>query len=216
MRLADKPAKHVGRAAGRKRDDHGDGSSRIGLGRGGAGRDGEHGRNRGGKHSQHHFLPDIWPAPLAMAMVRSSRALPHAASQRMSAARGDCDDTDQSCDSRARHHRAGIGTPARRRLPGLTLACAAARDRAKAQAWLDEAGITCPLVEFDAFPRYADLAVECAPAAVLEAAVTPMLKAGKRVMVLSAGALLPRPRSRRTRARDRRPDHRADRRVDRP
>ncbi len=95
---------------------------------------------------------------------------------------------------------AGLGTIGRalaRRLaadlPGLTLACAAARDRAKAQAWLDEAGITCPLVEFDAFPLYADLAVECAPAAVLEAAVTPMLKASKRVMVLSAGALLPRP-----------------------
>jgi aspartate dehydrogenase len=95
---------------------------------------------------------------------------------------------------------AGLGTIGRalaRRIaagvPGLVLACAAARDRAKAQAWLDEAGIACPLVGFDAFPGLADLAVECAPAAVLEDICTPMLSAGKRVMVLSAGALLPRP-----------------------
>jgi aspartate dehydrogenase len=78
-------------------------------------------------------------------------------------------------------------------MPGLKLACAAARDRAKAQAWLDAAGIACPLVELDAFPAHADLAVECAPAKILADICTPMLKAGKRVMVLSAGALLPRP-----------------------
>jgi aspartate dehydrogenase len=78
-------------------------------------------------------------------------------------------------------------------MPGLSLACAAARDRAKAQAFLDAAKIDCPLVELDEFPDRADLAVECAPAKILEAICTPMLKAGKRVMVLSAGALLPRP-----------------------
>jgi aspartate dehydrogenase len=78
-------------------------------------------------------------------------------------------------------------------VPGATLACAAARDRAKAQAWLDEQRITCPLVELDEFPRHADLAVECAPADAFEDICRPMLQAGKRVMVLSAGALLPRP-----------------------
>ena len=36
--------------------------------------------------------------------------------------------------------------------PGLTLACAAVRDRAKAQAWLDAEGIVCPLVELREFP----------------------------------------------------------------
>ena len=36
-------------------------------------------------------------------------------------------------------------------MPGLSLACAAARDRAKAQAWLDAEEIDCPLVELDAF-----------------------------------------------------------------
>ncbi len=78
-------------------------------------------------------------------------------------------------------------------IPGLRLACAAARDRTKAQAWLDEAKIECPLVELDEFPVRADLAVECAPAGVLERICVPMLGAGKRVLVLSAGALLPRP-----------------------
>src|ERR1700726_2289114 len=78
-------------------------------------------------------------------------------------------------------------------IPGAVLACAAARDRAKARAWLDEARIDCPLVEVEEFPSRADLAVECAPADLLESICVPMLTAGKRVMVLSAGALLPRP-----------------------
>jgi aspartate dehydrogenase len=78
-------------------------------------------------------------------------------------------------------------------LPGLALACAAARDQAKAQAWLDAERIACPLVEPEAFPDHADLAIECAPASVLERICRPMLEAGKQVMVISAGALLPRP-----------------------
>jgi aspartate dehydrogenase len=89
-----------------------------------------------------------------------------------------------------------IGRVVARRLadgmPGLELACAAARDRAKAQAWLEAEKITCPLVELADFPKYADLAVECAPAALIEQVCRPMLEAGKTVMVLSAGALLPR------------------------
>jgi len=77
-------------------------------------------------------------------------------------------------------------------MPGLTLACAATRDHAKAQAWLERERIVCPLLEPEAFPAHADLAIECAPAAVLERICRPMLEAGKQVMVLSAGALLPR------------------------
>jgi aspartate dehydrogenase len=78
-------------------------------------------------------------------------------------------------------------------LPGLALACAASGDHAKAQAWLDAEGIICPLMAPESFPAHADLAVECAPASVLEQVCRPMLEAGKQVMVLSAGALLPRP-----------------------
>jgi aspartate dehydrogenase len=94
---------------------------------------------------------------------------------------------------------AGLGTVGRvvvRRLadgiPGLTLTCAAVRDRTRAQAWLDSERIVCRLVEPQEFPSHSDLVVECAPAALLESICRPMLKAGKRVMVLSAGALLQR------------------------
>ncbi len=90
-----------------------------------------------------------------------------------------------------------IGRAVARRLadgvPGLDLAAVAARDRAKAEAWLSEQGIDCPIVELSSLPDHADLAVECAPAAILEDICRPMLTAGKKVMVLSAGALLSRP-----------------------
>ena len=78
-------------------------------------------------------------------------------------------------------------------IPGLVLTAIAARDADKARAWLADAGITVPVVDLADLPAHADLAVECAPAAILEAIAVPMLTAGRRVMVLSAGALLPRP-----------------------
>jgi aspartate dehydrogenase len=77
-------------------------------------------------------------------------------------------------------------------LPGMTLACAATGDHAKAQAWLAAEKIECPLVEPEDFPEQSDLAVECAPAPVFERICRPMVEAGKCVVVLSAGALLPR------------------------
>lgn len=80
-----------------------------------------------------------------------------------------------------------------RGIPGLELACVATGDRVKAQAWLQAEGIVCPLVELSEFPARADIAVECAPAAIVEDVCRAMLSAGKRVVVLSAGALLPRP-----------------------
>src|SRR5262245_46738562 len=78
-------------------------------------------------------------------------------------------------------------------LPGLELACVSTRDQTKAHAWLAAESIACPLVRLNAMPQHADLVVECAPGAIIEEVCRPMLEAGKRVMVLSAGALLPRP-----------------------
>src|ERR1700736_644407 len=108
------------------------------------------------------------------------------------AAEGDCPMTRVAI--------AGLGAIGRvvaRRLadgmPGLVLACAATRDRAKAQAWLEAERIACPLVELEAFPDLADLAVECARAALIERVCRPMLAAGNTVMVLSAPTLLPHP-----------------------
>jgi aspartate dehydrogenase len=95
---------------------------------------------------------------------------------------------------------AGLGAIGRvltRRLadgvPGIALACVAVRDRAKAEAWLREQKIDIPIVALAEMPAHADLAVECAPAALIEQICRPMLAAGKQVMVLSCGALLPRP-----------------------
>src|SRR5260370_19260215 len=77
-------------------------------------------------------------------------------------------------------------------LPGLTLACAAARDQAKAQAWLDGERIACPLVALEALPDHADLAVECAPPPAFDHICQPNLEAGKAVTLLSARVLLER------------------------
>src|SRR3954464_11534811 len=95
---------------------------------------------------------------------------------------------------------AGLGTIGRalsRRLAdgvdGLTLAAVAARDEEKARGWLDEEGIEVPIVPLSEMPQHADLVVECAPAKIIEEICRPMLSAGKQVMVLSCGALLPRP-----------------------
>ena len=78
-------------------------------------------------------------------------------------------------------------------LPGLALSAISTRDRAKAQAWLDQEGIACPLIALDELPAHADLVLECAPAEILGRICRPMLNAGKAVMVVSASALLPRP-----------------------
>lgn len=95
---------------------------------------------------------------------------------------------------------AGLGTVGRavarglaRGIPGLALACVAARDRAKAEAWLAAERIPCPLVALEELPAHADIVVECAPASLLPRICRPMLEAGKRVMVLSCGALLSHP-----------------------
>src|ERR1041384_7284656 len=77
-------------------------------------------------------------------------------------------------------------------LPGLSLACIATGNADKARGWLKEQNIDCPVVELDEFPKHADLAIECAPASLLERICRPRLEAGKQVMVLSCGALLPR------------------------
>src|ERR1700745_3659124 len=78
-------------------------------------------------------------------------------------------------------------------LPGLSLACIATGNVDKARSWLKEQKIDGPVVELDELPKHADLAIECAPASLIERICRPMLEAGKQVMVLSCGALLPRP-----------------------
>src|SRR4051812_18051460 len=70
-------------------------------------------------------------------------------------------------------------------MPGIALAGVAVRDRTKAETWLRAQKIDVPIVALEEMPAHADLAVECAPAALIEQICRPMLAAGKQVMVLS-------------------------------
>jgi aspartate dehydrogenase len=78
-------------------------------------------------------------------------------------------------------------------LPGLELAAVAVRDKERGLAALKRAGATAPILSLDELPQVADLVVECAPSSILPDICRPMLSAGKKVMVLSVGALLAHP-----------------------
>ena len=78
-------------------------------------------------------------------------------------------------------------------VPGVELVAVAARDRAKAEATLREIGVDVPVIAVDELEPLADLVIECAPGHLLPRIAEPMLRAGKEVVVLSAGALLEHP-----------------------
>jgi len=78
-------------------------------------------------------------------------------------------------------------------IAGLQLAAVAARDHAKAQHWLSQLRNPAPILSFETMADACDVVVECAPAALLEAIATPVLRANKTVVVLSCGGLLTQP-----------------------
>src|ERR1700741_4642232 len=78
-------------------------------------------------------------------------------------------------------------------VPGVALAGVAVRDEARGRAPLRSFGIDVPICELRRLPEIADYVVECAPAAVFDQVVRPLLDAGKRVIVLSVGAILSHP-----------------------
>ena len=82
---------------------------------------------------------------------------------------------------------------ARGEVPGVVLAAVAARDPDKAWRTLDALGSDALVLPIAALAEAADLVIECAPAALLDQIVRPVLMAGKTVMVLGVGALLSRP-----------------------
>lgn len=75
-------------------------------------------------------------------------------------------------------------------LPGYELAAVSARDKTAAQARLAGLRKPAPVVSIAELEKLADIVIECAPAALLPDIATPFLRAGKTVVVLSAGALL--------------------------
>lgn len=73
---------------------------------------------------------------------------------------------------------------------GCVLAAVSAHDRDKARLRLSHLARPVPVVAIEELEAVADIVVECAPAALLPAIAEPFLRAGKSVIVLSAGALL--------------------------
>ncbi|CAM3386663.1 L-aspartate dehydrogenase [Bordetella sputigena] len=77
-------------------------------------------------------------------------------------------------------------------LPGVTLAAIAVRDPAR-HADMPWQGTPPVFTTLDGLEPRCDVVVECAPGAVIEQAIGPMLRAGKKAVVLSSGALLSHP-----------------------
>jgi aspartate dehydrogenase len=77
-----------------------------------------------------------------------------------------------------------------RGIPGCVLAAVSANDRDKAAKRLSHLARAVPVVTLDELEPSADIVVECAPAKLLPAIAEPFLRAGKTVIVLSAGAIL--------------------------
>jgi aspartate dehydrogenase len=75
-------------------------------------------------------------------------------------------------------------------IDGLSLAAVAARDPAKPRPELQRLRRRPPLLPLDRLEGAADMVIECAPAATLDAIVRPFVARGKTAVVLSAGALL--------------------------
>lgn len=78
-------------------------------------------------------------------------------------------------------------------VPSVDLVAVSTRDAAKAEGFAESLGGNVQVVPIADLPKVVDLAIECAPAAILEEIARPMLEAGKKVMVLSVGALLSHP-----------------------
>ncbi|MBV9396122.1 MAG: aspartate dehydrogenase [Methylobacteriaceae bacterium] len=75
-------------------------------------------------------------------------------------------------------------------IPGCTLAAVSARNAGPAAERLSQLKRAVPVVAIDELEPLADIVVECAPAGLLAQIVEPFLRAGKKAIVLSCGALL--------------------------
>jgi len=73
---------------------------------------------------------------------------------------------------------------------GLALAAVSARDHSRAEQAIASFARPIPVVPLPRLWEQADVIVECAPAALLREIAEPALAHGRRVMVLSCGALL--------------------------
>jgi aspartate dehydrogenase len=75
-------------------------------------------------------------------------------------------------------------------IQGCALAAVSARDIDGARGRLSNLKHKVPVVTLDALEPLADIVVECAPAHLLAKIIEPFIRAGKKAIVLSCGALL--------------------------
>jgi len=77
-----------------------------------------------------------------------------------------------------------------RGIDGLSLAAVSARDTKRAEAAMAGFAHAAPVLSLARLGEFADIVVECAPAALLREIAEPALAAGRTVIVLSCGALV--------------------------
>jgi aspartate dehydrogenase len=80
-----------------------------------------------------------------------------------------------------------------RGIPGLRLSAVAANDTAKAGRFLATLSTPPQIFPIESLADHADIVIECAPSHLLGRIAAPALTAGKKVIVLSVGALLLNP-----------------------
>ena len=78
-------------------------------------------------------------------------------------------------------------------VPGLALTAAAARDRARAEAFVASLQRPVPIMALHELAGHADIVVECAPAHLLGDIGRSVLGAGRKLVVLSVAGLLDHP-----------------------
>jgi aspartate dehydrogenase len=78
-------------------------------------------------------------------------------------------------------------------VPGVVLTAVSARNQEKAAAFVQTLAHPVPVLGIDQLEPTADVVVECAPAAILGEIIGPFLRAKKKAIVLSVGAILFRP-----------------------
>ncbi|GAA4334750.1 aspartate dehydrogenase [Pigmentiphaga soli] len=83
-------------------------------------------------------------------------------------------------------------------IPGLALAAVSARNVARATDFVQQLSHAVPVVALEELAGLADIVVECAPPELLPRIALPVLQAGKKLVVLSVGALLAHPGLRET------------------
>jgi aspartate dehydrogenase len=75
-------------------------------------------------------------------------------------------------------------------VPNSVITAVASRDEAKCRHILGELGCDAAVIPIGRLHEQADIVVECAPAAIFDSIVRPVVSAGKQAIVLSVGALL--------------------------